>query len=117
MLYILGCYLPDNQRLNKALVSIYGINKITASRISSKIGASYRANVEDLSPNQISKLSNFINDNLIIESGLERVQALSIKRLLLVNCYRGIRHNRRLPLRGQRTRTNSKTIKRVRRRY
>lgn len=117
MLYILSCYLPEGQRLSKALISIYGINRSKAFRIAANIGANPSSRVEDLSPNQVSKLSTFINENFIIESSLERNQGSFIQRLQSINCHRGIRHNRRLPLRGQRTRTNAKTVKRIKLRY
>lgn len=113
MARISGVDLPSNKRTEIALTYIYGVGKTTSQRIckGSKIDMNKR--MKDLSEGEISTLRAYIEENLKVEGDLRTERNMNIKRLKDIKCYRGIRHIRRLPVRGQRTRTNARTVKGV----
>ena len=103
--------IPDNKKINTALTYIYGIGLTTANKIltSSKINADKKA--KDLSSDEISKIQNYIEKNITVEGELRQKVRSAIGRLKDIKAYRGTRHLRGLPARGQRTKTNSRTIR------
>ena len=109
MARIEGVDLPRNKRVEIALTYIYGIGRHTSDDIlkSTEIDPSTR--VRDLDEAQVAKLREYIDHNLIVEGDLRREINMNIKRLMEIGCYRGLRHRRNLPVRGQRTRTNART--------
>lgn len=115
MARISGVDLPREKRVEIGLTYIFGIGRTTASKIleATKIDPSTR--VKDLSEEEVSKLREFIDQNLMIEGDLRREQSQNIKRLMEIGCYRGLRHRKGLPVRGQRTHTNARTRKGPRR--
>lgn len=114
MARIAGINIPDNKHLNIALTYIYGIGRTRALAICSATGLQPDIKVRDLSEEQLDKVRSEIG-NHEIEGDLRRDVSMSIKRLLDLGCYRGIRHRRGLPVRGQRTQTNARTRKGPRR--
>jgi small subunit ribosomal protein S13 len=110
MARIAGVNVPDNKHTVIALTYIYGIGKTTSSKIceSTKIEPSKK--ISDLSDSELDSLRNEIS-KLTVEGDLRRVVTMNIKRLMDLGCYRGLRHRRGLPLRGQRTKTNARTRK------
>jgi small subunit ribosomal protein S13 len=108
---IAGVNLPREKRLEVALTYIYGIGQSTARKICVDLGLSYDEKVRDLTDEEITKLRNYIDTNLEVEGELRRERAQAIKRLQEIGAYRGIRHRRGLPVRGQRTKTNGRTRK------
>jgi small subunit ribosomal protein S13 len=111
MARIAGIDLPKNKRGVIALTYIYGIGRTTASLILGKVAVSQEKRVQEWSDEEAAKIRAFIGDNLKVEGQLRGEVQMSIKRLMDIGCYRGIRHKKGLPLRGQRTRTNSRTRK------
>lgn len=111
MLRIAGVDVPGNKRLVIALTYIYGIGRTSASTICSKCGVSEDVRGNDLSAGDLAKLRECIREGFVIEGELRRVVATNVKRLKDIKCYRGSRHKRSLPVRGQRTRTNARTRK------
>ena len=111
MARIAGVDLPRNKRVEVALQYIYGIGKTRAKQICdyAKLPASLRS--DDLTDAQIAKIREFLEANLKVEGDLRRDIGLAIKRLMDLGCYRGLRHRKGLPCRGQRTRTNARTRK------
>lgn len=114
MARIAGINIPDNKHLNIALTYIYGIGRTRALSICNATGLQPDIKVRDLSEEQLDKVRSEIA-NHEIEGDLRRDVSMSIKRLLDLGCYRGIRHRRGLPVRGQRTQTNARTRKGPRR--
>ena len=110
MARIVGINIPDHKRAAVALTAVYGIGRSTACKICNAVGVSPSAKMGDFSEDELEKIRNEIN-NFTVEGDLHREINLSIKRLRDLSCYRGIRHRRGLPVRGQRTRTNSRTRK------
>ncbi|BAP58353.1 30S ribosomal protein S13 [Candidatus Tachikawaea gelatinosa] len=110
MTRIAGVNVPDNKHVIIALTSIYGIGKSRSKKICSSIGISEHVKMNELSEEQIDHIREKIN-KFSIEGDLRREVTLSIKRLIDLNCYRGLRHRRGLPVRGQRTKTNARTRK------
>ncbi len=110
MARIAGINVPDNKHAEIALTSIYGIGRKTANIICSESGILPTQKIKDLSEDQIEIIRNIIS-KMTVEGDLRREASMNIKRLMDLGCYRGIRHRRGLPLRGQRTRTNARTRK------
>ena len=107
---IAGVTIPDDKRLEFALTYIYGIGHSRAKKILDAVGIDYGAKAKDLSKDQEAKISQEVS-KYKIEGDLKREIASNIKRLKDIGCWRGERHSRRLPVRGQRTRTNTRTIR------
>jgi small subunit ribosomal protein S13 len=111
MARIAGVNLPREKRLEIALTYIYGIGQPTAHRVCVDLGLSPDEKVRDLTDDEITKLRTYIDTNLEVEGDLRRERSQAIKRLMEIGCYRGIRHRRGLPARGQRTKTNARSRK------
>jgi len=111
MARIAGVDLPREKRVEIALTYIYGIGPKTASDILTETGINPDIRVKDLSEDDIAKLRESIDKNHTVEGDLRRNVALDIKRLIEIGAYRGVRHRKGLPVRGQRTRTNARTRK------
>ena len=111
MARIEGVDLPRNKRIQIGLRYIFGIGPKTADEILAATGVDPDIRVKDLPENEVSKLRDYIGQNLKVEGDLRREVQMNIKRLVEIGCYRGLRHRRQLPLRGQRTRTNARTRK------
>ena len=111
MARIAGVDLPNQKRVEIGLTYIYGIGRTTANKILADTGIDPDIRVKDLSEDDIAKLRDYIDANLTVEGDLRRNTALDIKRLVEIGCYRGVRHRRGLPVRGQRTKTNARTRK------
>lgn len=111
MARVAGVEIPDNKRVEIALTYIYGIGKSTSQKILKETGISFDKRVKDLTDEELARIRDYIDRNLIVEGDLRRKVAEDIKRLIDIRCYRGIRHLRGLPVRGQRTRTNARTRK------
>jgi len=111
MARIAGVDLPREKRVEIALTYIYGIGRPTAQDILAKTGINPDTRVRDLTEEEVNKLREVIDKNYKVEGDLRREISLSIKRLMEIGCYRGIRHRRGLPVRGQRTKTNARTRK------
>ena len=110
MARIAGVDLPREKRVEIGLTYIYGIGQSTAKNILSETGVNPDTRVKDLTEDDVSKLRDAI-DKYTVEGDLRRQVALDIKRLMEIGCYRGLRHRRVLPVRGQRTKTNARTRK------
>lgn len=111
MARISGVDLPREKRIEIALTYIYGIGKPSADKILKDTGVNPDTRVKDLTEEEVNKLRDAIDKSFIVEGDLRREVALSIKRLMEIGCYRGLRHRRGLPVRGQRTKTNARTRK------
>ena len=106
-----GVDLPKNKRVEIGLTYIYGIGRKSAEIILANTGVNPDTRVKDLSEDDVAKLRDYIDHNFIVEGDLKRNVALNIKRLVEIGCYRGVRHRKGLPVRGQRTKTNARTRK------
>ena len=111
MARIAGIDLPREKRIEIGLTYIYGIGEKTAKDIIAATGINPDIRVKDLSEDDAGKLRDYIDQNLMVEGDLRRGTALNIKRLIEIGCYRGVRHRKGLPVRGQRTKTNARTRK------
>ena len=111
MARIAGVDLPREKRAEIGLTYIYGIGKATANEILAKAEIDPNVRIKDLSEEQVNELRKIIDNDFLVEGDLRREIALNIKRLRDINCYRGMRHAKGLPLRGQRTKTNARTRK------
>lgn len=111
MARISGIDIPKEKRVEISLTYIYGIGLSTSRKILKETNINADTRVKDLTESEINSIRDFINKNLKVEGDLRRDVSLSIKRLIEIGCYRGIRHRKRLPLRGQRTKTNARTVK------
>lgn len=111
MARIQGVDLPRDKRIEIALTYIYGIGLKTAKDIIASTGVNPDVRVKDLSEDDVSKLNEYITHNLTVEGDLRRATAYDIKRLTEIGCYRGVRHRKGLPVRGQRSKTNARTRK------
>ena len=111
MARIAGVDIPNQKRVEIALTYIYGIGRKSANDILEKTGIDPDTRAKDLTEEQIAKLRDEIENNYVVEGDLSRDVALNIKRLVEINCYRGVRHRKGLPVRGQRTKTNARTRK------
>ncbi|MFP4167693.1 MAG: 30S ribosomal protein S13 [Desulfonatronovibrionaceae bacterium] len=115
MARIAGVELPRNKRIDVALTYIYGIGSTSALKILDTVGVDWERNSDDLNSEEINQIRNEIEHNYKVEGDLRREVTANIKRLMDIGCYRGLRHRRSLPVRGQRTHTNSRTRKGPRR--
>jgi len=115
MARIAGVDLPRDKRVIIALTYIFGIGNTTAQKIVAQTGINPDTRVRDLTEDEVSKIRDIIDKTLKVEGDLRREIALNIKRLIEIGCYRGVRHRRGLPVRGQRTKTNARTRKGPRR--
>ena len=112
---IAGVDLPPNKRIEIGLMYVYGIGRTTSKKILTQSGISYDTKVRDLTESEITRLREVIDRECKVEGDLRREVAMNIKRLTEIGCYRGIRHRRGLPVRGQRTKTNARTKRGARR--
>ncbi len=115
MARIVGVDLPRQKRVEIGLRSIFGIGPTRAKALMEKMGMDPRTRVNDLTDEQANTLTNLIQNDYKVEGDLRREVTGNVKRLMEINCYRGIRHKRGLPVRGQRTHTNARTRKGPRR--
>ncbi len=111
MARISGIDLPRNKRGEIGLTYIYGIGRSTAQQILDEAGISYDVKVQEWTDDQLAAIRGIINDQIKVEGALRSEVQLNIKRLMDIGCYRGTRHRKGLPLRGQRTKNNSRTRK------
>ena len=111
MARIAGVDLPKNKRIEIGLTYIYGIGRQTATDILANTGVGPDVRVKDLTEEDVAKLRDYIDAHYTVEGDLRREVALNIKRLVEIGCYRGVRHRKGLPVRGQRTKTNARTRK------
>ena len=111
MARLVGVDLPRNKRIEIALTYIYVIGLTTAKEIIAATGVDPDIRVKDLSEEDLAKLRDYIQQNLKVEGDLHREVSQNVKRLMEIGCYRGLRHRRGLPVRGQRTHTNARTRK------
>jgi small subunit ribosomal protein S13 len=109
MARIAGVDLPRDKRVEVALTYIYGIGRSTSKKILSQSGVDPDTRVRDLAETDVTRLREVIDRNYRVEGDLRREVTMNIKRLQEIGCYRGLRHRRNLPVRGQRTRTNART--------
>ena len=108
---LVGVDLPRDKRIEVGLTYIYGIGLTTAKKIIAETGVNPDVRVKDISEDDLAKLRDYINENLTVEGDLHREVSQNVKRLMEIGCYRGLRHRRGLPTRGQRTHTNARTRK------
>ena len=111
MARIAGVDLPRGKRVDIALTYIYGIGRTTALKILDTTGVNWERNIDDLSADEVNEIRKELESNYKVEGDLRREISGSIKRLMDIGCYRGLRHRRGLPVRGQRTKTNARTRK------
>ena len=111
MARIAGVDLPRDKRVEIGLTYIYGIGRASSNRILAEAGVDPNTRVRDLTDDEVKKLSTVIEETQVVEGDLRREVAMNIKRLQEIGCYRGIRHRRGLPVRGQKTKTNARTRK------
>ena len=111
MARIAGIDLPRDKRIEIALTYIFGIGHRTAAQICTETGVNPDIRVRDLNEDDAAKLREYIDHNCRVEGDLRRDTAFDIKRLIEIGCYRGVRHRKGLPVRGQRTKTNARTCK------
>lgn len=112
MARIAGVDLPREKRIEIGLTYVYGIGRVTATRLLEQAGVNPDTRVKDLTDDEVKKITDCIDaDNIMVEGDLRRSIALNIKRLQEIGCYRGIRHRKGLPVRGQKTKTNARTRK------
>lgn len=111
MARIAGVDIPNQKRVEIALTYIYGIGRSSANEILAKTGINPDTRAKDLTEEEVAKLRDEIENSYTVEGDLRREVGLNIKRMQEINCYRGIRHRKGLPVRGQRTKTNARTRK------
>ncbi len=111
MARISGVNIPLNKRVEIGLTYIYGIGRSTSNELLAKLGIEPDRKVRDLTEEEVVKLRDLIDSDVIVEGDLRRERSQSIKRLQEIGCYRGLRHRRGLPVRGQKTKTNARTRK------
>ena len=111
MARVAGVDLPRDKRIQIGLTYIYGIGRVSADKILAEAKVNPDTRVRDLTDDEVKKLSEVIDATMTVEGDLRREIALNIKRLKEIGCYRGIRHRRSLPCRGQKTKTNARTCK------
>ena len=111
MARLVGVDLPRDKRIEVGLTYIYGIGLTTSKKILAETGINPDTRVRDITEDELSKLRDYIQHNLTTEGDLHREVSQNIKRLMEIGCYRGLRHRRGLPVRGQRTHTNARTRK------
>lgn len=108
---VIGIDIPDNKRLEVSLTYIYGIGRCLANRIIEKLGLDKNMRAHNLTQDDIAKINGLLQGEFVVEGDLRRQVQNNIKRLVSIHSYRGLRHRLGLPVRGQRTRTNSRTRK------
>jgi small subunit ribosomal protein S13 len=111
MARIAGINLPSNKRVLIALTYIHGIGKVTSQQICDSAGVDVSSRVNELTEQEVASIRQHIDGNIVVEGDLRREKTINIKRLMDLGCYRGLRHRRGLPVRGQRTHTNARTRK------
>jgi small subunit ribosomal protein S13 len=111
MARIAGVDLPREKRVDVGLQYIYGIGSTTSRKLLASLGIPGEKRVRDLSEREVGEINKFIQETVKVEGDLRREVSMNIKRLMDIGCYRGLRHRRGLPARGQRTKTNSRTRK------
>ncbi len=115
MARIVGVDLPQQKHVEIGLTYIYGVGRSTSQKVLSKANVDPMVRVKDLSEDEIRRITRIIQDDVKVEGDLRKEVAMNIKRLMEIGCYRGVRHRRGLPVRGQRTHTNARTRKGPRR--
>jgi small subunit ribosomal protein S13 len=108
---IAGVNIPTNKRVEVALTYIHGIGRTKAKEMTGSLGIDENRRVNELSDAEVLRIREYIDQNLTVEGDLRRETQMNIKRLMDLGCYRGLRHRRGLPVRGQRTHTNARTRK------
>jgi small subunit ribosomal protein S13 len=111
MARIAGVTLPREKRIEIGLTYVYGIGRSTSNKILSAVKIDPNTHVKDLTEDEEVRLRSYIEDNVTVEGDLRRERSQNIKRLMEIGCYRGIRHRRGMPVRGQRTKTNARVRK------
>ncbi|WP_281654326.1 30S ribosomal protein S13 [Eggerthella sinensis] len=111
MARLVGVDLPRDKRIEVGLTYIYGIGMTTSRQILAETGVDGSVRVKDLTEDDLTKLRDYIQANIKVEGDLHREVSQNVKRLMEIGCYRGLRHRRGLPVRGQRTHTNARTRK------
>jgi small subunit ribosomal protein S13 len=111
MARIVGIDLPKNKRVEVGLTAIYGIGRTTSRKILDRVGVNYDKKVSELTDDEVNKIREIVTSELKVEGALKAEIQANIKRLMDIGCYRGKRHRRGLPVRGQRTKTNARTRK------
>jgi small subunit ribosomal protein S13 len=111
MARISGINIPLNKRVEIGLTYIYGIGRSTSNELLARLGISPDTYVRDLTEDEVGKLRDLIDTDLVVEGDLRRERSQNVKRLMEIGCYRGLRHRRGLPVRGQKTKTNARTRK------
>ena len=111
MARLVGVDLPRDKRIEVGLTYIYGIGLTTSKKILAETGVDPSVRVKDLTEDDLTKLRDYIQANIKVEGDLHREASQNVKRLMEIGCYRGLRHRRGLPVRGQRTHTNARTRK------
>ncbi|MEN8258203.1 MAG: 30S ribosomal protein S13 [Thermodesulfobacteriota bacterium] len=115
MARLAGVDLPKNKHMVIALTYIHGIGRTSSKAILDKVGLAHETNSDDLTESDVANIRKIIEDDYVVEGDRRREVAMDLKRLMDLGCYRGIRHRRGLPVRGQRTKTNARTRKGPRR--
>ncbi len=108
---LVGIDIPNDKRTVIALTYIYGIGRVTAERLCKELQINPSTRAKDLTEEELARLAAFVDKNIPVEGNLRRQVSMNIQRLRDIGCYRGSRHRRSLPVRGQRTRTNARTRK------
>ena len=111
MARIAGVDLPRNKRIEIGLTYIFGVGKVTAQKVLDELGVDRNIKTDKLTEDQVNKIRGHLEKNFQVEGDLRRKISLDIKRLVDLGCYRGLRHRKNLPVRGQRTHTNARTRK------
>jgi small subunit ribosomal protein S13 len=111
MARIAGVNIPLNKRVEIGLTYIYGVGRPTSNEVLARLGIDPNTYVRDLTDGDIAKLRDIVDNELMVEGDLRRERSQSVKRLMEIGCYRGMRHRRGLPVRGQNTKTNARTRK------
>ena len=111
MARIAGNDLPKNKRIEVALTYIYGIGRSSAQNILAQAGVDFNTRTEELTEAEVGKIREIVDREFEVEGDLRREKAMNVKRLMDLGCYRGLRHRRGLPVRGQKTKTNARTRK------
>ena len=111
MARIAGIDLPRNKRIEVALTYVYGIGRSTSQEILSKAGVDFDTRSDNLTEEEVAKIRKVIDSEYKVEGDLRREVTMNVKRLMDLGCYRGLRHRRGLPVRGQKTKTNARTRK------
>ncbi|MBW2452774.1 MAG: 30S ribosomal protein S13 [Deltaproteobacteria bacterium] len=111
MARIAGIDLPRNKRVEVALTYIYGVGRSTSQVILNKAGVDFNTRTDELTEDEVAKIRKIIDNECKVEGDLRREVTMNVKRLMDLGCYRGLRHRRGLPVRGQKTKTNARTRK------